>query len=117
MFELPKTHKRSEPVTGGKTKVNLFASPDIIRVTKWVGYVAQMGETRNSYNISVGKPEEKRSLGKPRRRWEDNIRMDPRKIWWEVVDWIHLAQDWDHWRAFVNTVMDLQFRTLLHAVS
>jgi hypothetical protein len=57
------------------------------------------------YKILVGKPEGKRPLGRPRRRWEDNIRMDLREIGWEVVDWMHLAQDRDQWLALVNTVV------------
>jgi hypothetical protein len=64
-----------------------------------------MGTMRNEYKILVGKPEGKRPLGSPRRRWEDNIRIDVREIGWEVVDWIHLAQDSDQWRA---TVMNLR---------
>jgi hypothetical protein len=56
----------------------------------------------------VGKPEEKKSLGWSRRRWEDNIKMDLRKIGWGGMDWIDLAQDRDHWRALVNTVMNLR---------
>jgi hypothetical protein len=52
-----------------------------------------MGEMRNECNILVGKREGKRSLGRPRRRWGDNIRMDLREIWWDGVEWIHLAQD------------------------
>jgi hypothetical protein len=67
-----------------------------------------MGEIRNEYKILVGKPEGKRPLGRPRRRWEDNIRMDLGEIGWEGVDWIHLAQDRDQWRALVNTVMNFQ---------
>jgi len=62
---------------------------------------------RNAYKILVGKPEGKRPLGRPRRRWEDNIRMDLREIGWEVVYWIHLAQDRDQGRVVVNTVMNL----------
>jgi hypothetical protein len=58
--------------------------------------------------ILVGKPEWKRSLGKPRRRWEDNFGIDLRETGLEVVDWIHLAQDRDKWRAIVNTVMNLR---------
>jgi hypothetical protein len=56
----------------------------------------------------VGKPEGKRPPGRPRHRWEDNIRMDLREIGWEGVDWIHMAQDNDQWRAVVNTVMNLR---------
>jgi len=52
-------------------------------------------------------PERKRPFGRPRRRWEDNIRMDRREIGWEVVDWMHLALDREQWRALVNTVMNL----------
>jgi hypothetical protein len=62
----------------------------------------------NSYRILVGKPEEKRPLGRPRRRWMDNIKIDLREIVWDDVDWIDLAQDRDQWRALVNTVMNLR---------
>jgi hypothetical protein len=61
-----------------------------------------MGEMSNVYNIFVGNPEGKRRLGRPRRRWEDNIRIDFRKIELEAVDWLHLAQDRDQWRAVVT---------------
>jgi hypothetical protein len=67
-----------------------------------------MGETRNAYRILVGKPEGKRPLGRPRRRWVDYIKMDLRKIGWDGVDWIELAQDRDQRRALVNTVMNLR---------
>jgi hypothetical protein len=67
-----------------------------------------MEQTRYSYNIFVGKPEGKRPIGRSRRRWEDNIRMDLKKVGLEGVGWIHLAQDRGHWRAFVNTVMNLR---------
>jgi hypothetical protein len=67
-----------------------------------------MREKRNAYRILVGKAEGKRSLGRPRRRWEENIRMDLREIGWDGMDWIDLAQDWDQWRALVNTVMNLR---------
>jgi hypothetical protein len=63
-------------------------------------------EVSNAYKILVGKPEGKRSLGRPRCRWEDNIRVDLKDIGWEGVDWIHLAQDRDRWWALVNTVMN-----------
>jgi hypothetical protein len=86
------------------------ASPNVTRVIKsrrmrCAGHVARMGEMKNSYNILVGKPEGKRSFGRPRRRWEDNIGMDFWEVGWERVDWMHLAQDGDWWRAVVNTVM------------
>jgi hypothetical protein len=67
-----------------------------------------MGEKRNAYRIFMGKPEGNRPLGRPRRRWEDNIRMDLSKIGWGGMDWIDLAQDRDQWRALVNTVMNLR---------
>jgi hypothetical protein len=67
-----------------------------------------MGEKRNEYRILVGKPEEKRPLGRPRRRWVDNIKMDLREIGWDGMDWIDLAQDRDQWRARVNTVINLR---------
>jgi hypothetical protein len=66
-----------------------------------------LGETRNAYRILVGKPEGKNPLGRPRRRWMDNIKMDLREIGWDGRDWIKLAQDRDQWRALVNTVMNL----------
>jgi hypothetical protein len=72
------------------------------------GYVARLGEKRIAYRISVGTPEGKRPLRRPRRRWEDNIRMDLREIGWGGMDWIYLAQDRDQWRALVNTVMNLR---------
>jgi hypothetical protein len=67
-----------------------------------------MGEEINVYRVFVGKPEVKRALGRPRRRWEDKIRMDLREISWECVEWIQLAQDRDRWRALANAVMNLR---------
>jgi hypothetical protein len=64
------------------------------------------GEKRNAYRILVGKPNGKRALGRPRRRWVDNIKMDLREIGWVGMDWIDLAQDREQWRALVNTVMN-----------
>jgi hypothetical protein len=72
------------------------------------GHVACMGEMRNTYNILVWKPEGKRQLGKPWRRWEDNVRTDLREIGLEGVDWIHLAQNRDQWRAHVNLIINLR---------
>jgi hypothetical protein len=66
-----------------------------------------MGEKRNAYTILVGKPEGKRPLVRPRRRWADNIKRDLREIEWDGMDWIDLAQDRDQWRALVNTVMNI----------
>jgi hypothetical protein len=70
--------------------------------------VARMGEGRNVYRVLVGKPEGRRPLGRPRRRWEDGIRMDLREIGWGGVEWIQLAQDRNRWRAVVNAVMNLR---------
>jgi hypothetical protein len=67
-----------------------------------------MGEEIKVYKVLVGKPEGKRPLGRPRRRWEDGIRMDLREIGLGGVDWIRLVQDWDRWRAVVSAVMNLQ---------
>jgi hypothetical protein len=68
--------------------------------------VARNVKMINAYKILVEKPEGKRSLRRSRRRWEDNIRMDLREIGWEYVDWIHMTQNRDMWRAVVNTVMN-----------
>jgi hypothetical protein len=74
----------------------------------WSGHVACMGEKRNSCRTSVGKSEGKRSLGKPRHGWENNIKMDLRQVGLCDVDWIELAEDRDQWSAPMNTVMSLQ---------
>jgi hypothetical protein len=71
-----------------------------------------MGEVRGAYKILVGRPEGRTPLGRPRCRWEDNIKMDPREIGFGSVDWIHLAQDRDSWRALVNTVIAFGFRKM-----
>jgi hypothetical protein len=91
----------------------LYSSPNIIRVIKsrrprWAGHVARMGERRGAYRALVGKPEGRRPLGRPRRRWEDNIKMDLREVGCGGADWINLAQDMDRWRALVYTVMNLR---------
>jgi hypothetical protein len=67
-----------------------------------------MGEMRNAYRILVGKPQGKRQLGRPRRRWKDDIRMDLKEIEWKGADWMNLAQIRDQWRTVVNTVMNPQ---------
>jgi hypothetical protein len=67
-----------------------------------------MGQERKVFRLLVGNPEGKRPLGRPRRRWEDGIIMDLRETGWGNVEWIQLAQDWDRWRALVNTVMNLR---------
>jgi hypothetical protein len=69
---------------------------------------ARMGERRGAYRILVGRPEGRRPTGRPRRRWEDNIKVDLQDVGWKSVDWIDLAQDRDRWRALVNAVMNLR---------
>jgi hypothetical protein len=78
------------------------------RRIRWAGHVARKGEKRNTYRILVGKPEGKRPLGTPRRRWVNNIKIDLREVGWDGMDWIDLAQDRGQWRALVNTVMNLR---------
>jgi hypothetical protein len=74
----------------------------------WAEHVARMGEVRGVYRVLVGRPECKRPLGRPRRRWEDNLKMDLRDIGIDGENWIRLAQDRIQWRACVNTVMNLR---------
>ena len=75
---------------------------------RWAGHVARMGEGRDVYRVLVGKPEGKRPLGRPRRRWEDNIRMDLREVGCGGVDWMELAQDRNRWRALASAVMNVR---------
>ena len=91
---------------------NLYSSPNIVRVIKsgrmrWAGHVARMGE-RGVYRVLVGKPEGRRPLGRPRRRWADNIRTDLQEMGCVYMDWIGLAQDRDRWRTLVSVVMNPQ---------
>ena len=74
---------------------------------RWAGHVARMGEGRVVHRGLVGKPEGRRPLGRPRRRWEDNIKMDLQEVG-GVGDWMELAQDRDGWRALVNKVMNFR---------
>ena len=74
---------------------------------RWTGHVARMGKRRGVYRVLVGKPEGKRPLGRPSRRWEDNIKMDLQEDGCGFMDWIELAQDRDRWRALVNGIMNL----------
>jgi len=92
---------------------DLYSSPNIVRVIKsrrmrWAGHVARMGEEMGAYKVLVGKPEGKRPLGRPRRRWVDNIRMDLQEVVCGYMDWFGLAQDRDRWRTLVITVMNLR---------
>ena len=89
----------------------MYSPPNIVRVIKsrrmrWAGHVARMGEVRGVYRFLVGKPEGKRPLGRPRRRWVDNIRMDLQEVRCGCIDWIGLAQDRESWRTLVSVVMN-----------
>ena len=91
----------------------MYSSPNIIRSLKsrllrWAGHVARLDQSRNEYRVLVGKPEGKRPLGRSRRRWEDNIKMDLREVGCDPRDWIALAEDRDQWRAYVRAVMKLR---------
>ena len=90
---------------------DLYSSPNIVRVIKsrimrWAGHVACMEEGRGVHKVLVGKPEGKRPLGRPRRRREDNIRMDLQEVGRGCGDWMVLAQDTDRWRELMSTVMN-----------
>ena len=110
---------RRDEVTGEWRRLHneelndLYSSSNIVRVIKsrrmrWAGHVARMGEERGAYRVLVGKPEGRRPLGRPRRRWMDNIRMDLQEVECGYVDWIGLAQDRDKWRTLVSAVMNLR---------
>jgi hypothetical protein len=93
---------------------NRYSSPNIVRVIKsrrmrWAGQVARMREGRGVYRVLVGRPEGKRPLARPRRRWEDNIKMDLKEMGTDGANWIQLAQDRVPWQACVNTVMNLWY--------
>jgi len=97
---------------------DLYSSPNIVRVIKskrmiWAGHVARMRERRDVYRVLVRKPEGKRPLGRPRHRWEDNIKMDLHEVGCGGTEWVELAHDRDRWRGLVNAVMNL--RVLLNA--
>jgi hypothetical protein len=88
-------------------------SPNIVRVMKsrrmrWAGFVACMGESRDVYRVLVGKPEGKRRLGRPRRRWEDNFKMDLQEVECGTMDCIALAQNRDRWRSVANAAMNFR---------
>jgi hypothetical protein len=105
--------KRDEVIGEWRKLHDLYSSPNIVRVIKsrrmrWVGHVARMGEGSGVYRVLVGKPEEKRSLGKSRCRWEDNIKMDLQEVGCWCLDWIGLVQDRDRWRVFENGVINLR---------
>jgi hypothetical protein len=91
----------------------LYSSPSVIRIIKsrrmrWAGHVTRIGEKRNAYRLLIGKREGKRPLGRSRRRWLDNIRMDLGEVGWGDVDRIGLAQDRNRRRALVNSVLNFR---------
>ena len=99
-------------ITANEELRDLYSLPNIVRVVKSrrmrrAGHVARMGVGRGVHRVLVGKPEGKRPLGRPRRRWEDNIKMDLREVG-GCGDRMELAQDRDRWRALVNTVMNFR---------
>ena len=75
---------------------------------RWVGHVARMGDRRGVYRVLLGKPEGRRPPGRPKHRWENNIKTDLQEVGCGVMDWIDLSQDRDRWRALVNAVMNLR---------
>ena len=110
--------KRDE-VTGEWRKLhneelsNLYSISNIVRVVKsrrmrWARHVARMGEGRGVHRVLIGKPEGKRPLGRHRRRWEDNIKMDLQEVGGSCGDWMELAQDRDRWRALVGMVRNFR---------
>jgi len=111
---------RRDEVTGEWRRLHneelndLYSSPNIVWVIKsrrmrWTGHVARMGEERGVYRVLVGKPEGNRPLGRPRRRWVDNIKMDLQEVGCGYMDWIGLAQDRERWRTLVSAAMNLRF--------
>jgi len=110
---------RRDEVTGEWRRLHneelndLYSSPNIVRMIKsrrmrWAGHMARMDEERGVYRVLVGKPEGKRPLGRPRRRWVDNIKMDLQEVGCGYMDWIGLTQDRDRWRTLVSAVMNLR---------
>jgi len=92
---------------------DLYSSPNIVQVIKlrrmrWAGHVARMGEEMEVYKVLLGKPEGRRPLGRPRRRWADNIRVDLQEVGCGSMDWIGLVQNRDRWRTLVSTVMNVR---------
>jgi len=92
---------------------DLYSSPNMVRViksrrTRWVWHVARTGKRRGVYRVLVGKPEGKMPLGRPRCRWDDNIKMDLQEVGCGGVDWTLLVQDRDRWRTLATALMNFQ---------
>ena len=109
--------KRDEAMGGWRKLHNedlndLYSSASIVQVIKsrmrWPGHLARMGESRGLYRVLVGKSEGKKPLGRPRHKWEDNIKMDLQEVGCDGMDWIDLAWDRERWWALVSTVMNLR---------
>ena len=93
--------------------LSLYRSPNVVRVIKsrrlrWAGHVARMEEGRSTLKILTGSPAGKGPLGRPRHRWEDNIRMDLKEIGINARNWVDLAKDMDYWRVLVNVALNLR---------
>jgi hypothetical protein len=110
---------RREEVTGewrrlhNEEIIDMYCSPNIVRVIKsrrmrWAGHVARMGEEWGVYRVLLGKSEGRRPLGRPRRRWVDNIKMDLQEVGCGYMGWIGLVQDRDKWRTLMSAVMNLR---------
>jgi hypothetical protein len=111
--------ERRDEVTGEWRKLHneepndMYSLANIVRVVRsrrmrWVGHVARMGEGRGVHRVLMGRPEGRRPLGRPRHRWEDNIKMDIQEVGGDCGDWMERAQDRDRWRTLVNTVMNFR---------
>jgi hypothetical protein len=110
--------RKRDEVTGEWRKLHneelndLYCSPNTISVIKsrrmrWFGHMSRMGERRGVFRVLVGETEGKRPLGRPRGRWENNIKVDLQEVGWGDTDWIDLAQDRDSWRALANAETNL----------
>ena len=108
-----------DEVTGNRRRLHneelmdLYSSPNIVRVIKsrrvrWAGHVVRIGEERGVYRVLVGKPEGKRPLRRPKRKWVDNIRKNLQEVGCGYMDWTGLAQDRDRWRTLVSAIMNLR---------